>query len=285
MMENYPRMVKPGHKPFDPVQLAYWTERIVCRREDNDHMRKYDSIHVAGVYRGISTGYAVGCCLRCIFCWSPPSRDFPEKYGRFLSSFQVFSELKRHAEKAGVRKCRLSGCEPTLCRKHLLSLLEYIEDDPYFRIFILETNGILFGVDKDYVRRLTAFSKVYVRVSLKAGTPKKFTEKTGAINDAFELPFRAIEHLLEYEIPFHVASMSLDPRIMDLKERIALASKLISIDPKLIDYLEEEIVDPYKMAIKRLKAAGITLKWPIEELYRPLKELIHNINNLAKKKF
>jgi len=270
-------MVTPGMEPFDPVELARMTERIVCREVSGECERKYDAIYVAGVYGGIATGYAVGCCLRCIFCWSYPSRDFPEKYGKFYAPSKVFDRLKNEAKKHGVKKCRLSSCEPTLCRKHLIALLEHVEDDPYFRIFILETNGILFGHDKDYIRELTRFSKVYVRVSLKAGTPEQFTKKTGAIGEAFWLPFRAIKYLMEYEIPFHVAAMSLDPRIMTRDERLSLVTELAKIDPRLLLTLEEEIIDPYDMTLARLKAAGVELEWPLKRIYTPIRKIMTKI--------
>jgi len=273
-LEEYPRTVVPGFKPFDPVKLARITEQIVCRCQDDECERKYDAIYVAGVYGGIATGYAVGCCLRCVFCWSYPSRDYPERYGRYYSPSEVFQRLKAVAKEAGVRKCRLSSCEPTICRKHLIALLEHVEDDPYFRLFILETNGVLFGEDKSYVAEISRFSKVYVRVSLKAGTPEEFTRKTGAIPEAFDLPFKAIKHLMEYDVPFHVAAMSLDPRIMSTEERAKLFERLASIDFRLLLRLEEEVMDPYRMTKIRLEAAGISVEWPLRRTYVPIREIL-----------
>jgi len=42
-------------------------------------------------------------------------------------------------------------------------------------LFILETNVILLGADRDYVKGLSRFKKVHIRVSLKAGTTEDFT--------------------------------------------------------------------------------------------------------------
>ncbi len=36
-----------------------------------------------------------------------------------------------------------------------------------FKLFILETNGIYFGVDESYVQEVPKFKKVHIRVSLK----------------------------------------------------------------------------------------------------------------------
>lgn len=76
MNKEYPRHVRTGYEPFDPLQLTAWTEGIVCK----DSMRKYTDFYCTGVYGGISTGYVIGCCLRCIFCWV----DFSREYKDFL---------------------------------------------------------------------------------------------------------------------------------------------------------------------------------------------------------
>jgi len=79
------------------------------------------------VYGGISTGYTVGCCLRCVFCWVDFSRDFPEKYGQLYAPEEVFEQLVKNARKRGISKLRISGGEPTLGKEHLLALLELVE--------------------------------------------------------------------------------------------------------------------------------------------------------------
>jgi uncharacterized Fe-S cluster-containing radical SAM superfamily protein len=128
---------------------------------------------------------------RCFYCWSNWSRDFPEKFGKFYSPRQAAQMLFRAAEE-GIRysdhwrklipkinKLRLSGCEPTIGKEHLLNLLEFVKESKY-PLFILETNGIILGNDKDYAKRLSDFKeKLYVRVSIKAATPEGFTLRTG----------------------------------------------------------------------------------------------------------
>jgi len=265
-LREYPRYVTPSSPPFDPVELARETERIVSHH----NQRKYTGFYATGVYGGIATGYSCGCCLRCVFCWVDWSRDFPEQYGQFYSPQEVFTSLSKVACNHGVKKIRVSGAEPTLGKEHLLGLLEFVETST-FDSFILETNGILFGVDRDYVRKISRFNRHHVRVSLKAGTPESFTKKTGAKPDSFELPFNAIRNLLDYGVSFHVAAMSADPRIMDRKERESLTLKLADIDPRLALTLEEEVVDPYKTTLARLEHAGLKLKWPLKEIYAPLR--------------
>jgi len=147
-----------------------------------------------------------------------------------------------------------------LSKSHLLGLLEKVESSP-FRLFILETNGILIGADPDYARQIARFKKVHTRVSLKAGTPEDFTRKTGARPESFELPFRAIVNLMEAGASFHVAAMSADPRIVSRQERHSLLERLESIHPALVRNLEEEVVDPYHCTLERLQHAGVKLTW------------------------
>jgi len=254
--QTYQRYLEPGFIPFDPVELTQQTESIVCR---GDH-RKYTKFICTRMYGGIATGYTCGCCLRCIFCWVHWCRDFPEKYGRFYSPTEVFHQLSRVARKARVFQLRLSGAEPTLGKAHLLGLLERVENSP-FRLFILETNGILLGADPDYAQQIARFKKVHTRVSLKAGTPEAFTRKTGAVGDSFELPFKGIQNLIEAGASFHVAAMSADSRIIDGHEHQSLLDRLALIDPTLVDNLEEEVVSPYHNTLERLKYIGMKMEW------------------------
>lgn len=266
MGTSYQRFLAPGFTPFDPLALANETEKIITRAGPEGLERKYTDIYSAPVYGGIATAYAVGCCLRCIYCWSNWSRDFPEKFGKFYSPKKVAEALARAAV-AGitspgwkrfrgikVNKLRLSGCEPTLAREHLLSVLEHVEKLRY-PVFILETNGILLGSDRDYVKHLAPFrDKLYVRVSLKAATAEGFIQRTGAIGNYCDLPFRALKHLMEERIFSRAAAMT-DPKVMPKEEREILIEKLSQIDPKLAKDLEEEQIDAYETTICRLRAS------------------------------
>ncbi len=263
----YQRFLSPSSNLFDPLKLAKHTEKIITRKGEKGLERKYSDFYSAPVYRGIATGYAVGCCLRCFYCWANWSRDFPELYGEFYSPEKTAQNLFEAAEKGivspgwerfrgiKVERLRLSGCEPTLGKEHLLSLLEYVMPSKY-PLFILETNGILLGEDKDYVRKLAQFSeKLYVRVSFKAATPQGFQERTGAQGKYYDLPFKALETLLDYGIYARAAAMT-DSRVMPQKEREILLQRLDEIDPKsgYFHTLEEEEIDPYDTTVRRIKA-------------------------------
>ena len=222
--EGYTRYLEPGFTPFDPLELAKQTEHIVC----DGNRRK--------------------------------SRDFPEKHGSFKSPEEVFDELSRMAGRKRVDQLRISGSEPTLGKSHLLNLLELVERSP-FRLFILETNGILIGADSEYAQEIARFKKVHARVALKAGTPKAFTKKTGAKPEFFELPFQGIKNLLSAGVSCHIAAMSADSRFMTKEERKSLFNQLEAIHPALVRNLEEEIVTPYPAARERLKYAGVEVDW------------------------
>ncbi len=262
----YQRFLTRGFKPFDPLELARETEKIVTREGEEGLERKYVAFYSAPVYRGIATGYAVGCCLRCIYCWSNWSRDFPEKYGDFYSPREATRRLVdaavegitsrgwRRFKHLKVDKLRVSGCEPTIGKEHLLALLGHVKESGY--PFYLETNGILLGADRNYVKRVAEFSEIlYVRVSFKAATPEGFTSRTGAIGDYYELPFKALRYLLDEGVYARAAAMT-DPRVMPPEERDLLISMLDEID-HAADYrrtLEEEVVDMYETTAMRLRA-------------------------------
>ena len=264
-MKEYPRFFILGSQPFDPLELAKETEKIVTRKGPEGLERKYEDIYCAPVYRGIATGYAVGCYLRCIYCWTNFSRDFPELYGKFHSPKELANTLFRAAEegitrwvgfkKLKVKKLRISGSEPTLGREHLLSVLKFVKDSKY-PLFILETNGILLGADRNYVSQLAEFKeKLYVRVSFKAALPEGFTQRTGALGKFYEFPFKALKYLLDEGFDARAAAMT-DPKTMPQEERKLLIKKLSEIDPEANYHLtlEEESMDAYDTTLCRLKA-------------------------------
>jgi len=250
MKEEYPSFLTRDSKPFDPLLLALQTEDIVGKGKS----RKYTAFYCTGVYGGISTGYTVGCCLRCVFCWVDWSRDFPQQEGEFFSPQQVFSRLILNAKKSGFRKVRISGGEPTLCFEHLASVLDLVNETSL--LFILETNGLVLGKDPEYAKRLKKYWNIHVRVSLKAGSSEGFEKRTGAKGEFYELPFKALEYLKQEGISFHVAAMT-DSRLMPDEERQMILKKLKLIEYR--DYFEEESCDPYQTTVKRLEKAGLKL--------------------------
>lgn len=247
MDETYPSFLTPESNPFDPLELASHTESIVS----SGASRRYTDFYCTGVYGGISTGYTVGCCLRCVFCWVNWSRDFPVKAGNLCSPEEVFHTLLQNARKRGLKKARISGGEPTLCPEHLKAVLELFKETGL--LFILETNGMLLGADPHYTDALKKYRNIHIRVSLKAGTPEGFQRRTGARGEFYLLPFKAVEGLKRSGIPFHVAAMT-DPRLMPQHERTMMLALLKKTGYR--DNVEEERCDPYDSTLKRLEKAG-----------------------------
>jgi uncharacterized Fe-S cluster-containing radical SAM superfamily protein len=231
---------------FNPLELAKQTEKIVCKGE----LRKYYRVSRPGRwYGGIATADCLGCCLRCVFCWSR-QRDFPEKIGSFFSPKEVADKLISCAKKFGYEQLRISGNEPTLGKEHLLKLLELVDKADYK--FILETNGILIGHDKNYSKELSKFDCLHVRVSLKGTNEREFSMLTGAVPQAFNLQLNALKNLLDAGVSCHPAVMlSFSPS----KNFERLKAKLRQIDPSL--EVEEEYVFLYPNVARKLNAAGI----------------------------
>jgi uncharacterized Fe-S cluster-containing radical SAM superfamily protein len=248
-MNDYLGHLEEGFQPYDPIELMRLTEHKVCRED----ARKYTDFYYVGVCDGIFTGYMVGCCLRCVFCWVNLSRDLPDRYGRFYTPAQVAKRLVANARRRRVSKLRIFG-EPTLGKDHLLGVLDRVDGQGF--TFILETNGIPLGHHPDYALALTRYLDIHVRLSLKAGNAAGFEARTGAQGEYWELPFQAIEHLMATDVSFHVAAMT-DPRLMPAEERRNLVYCLDVIGYK--GFFEEERCDPYKIMVRRLRAAGFEL--------------------------
>jgi uncharacterized Fe-S cluster-containing radical SAM superfamily protein len=71
-------------------------EEVVCRGEARRHTNFYST----GVYGGIATGSAVGCCLRCVFWWVDDSRGFPETHGElYTPEKEDLEEMQREIAK------------------------------------------------------------------------------------------------------------------------------------------------------------------------------------------
>jgi uncharacterized Fe-S cluster-containing radical SAM superfamily protein len=170
----------------------------------NQPLRKYYRFRYSSrFYGGIVTGDVVGCNLRCVYCWSQKTAWYPQK-GKWYSAKQVVKALLNLSQKNNCQKIRLSGGEPTLCKEHLLAVLQHIPDQI---VFILETNGILLSENK-YIHDLeTVPTTLYVRVSLKAGR-NLFSTITGSSLDIFEKQMQAIELLLQSKLRFNVAIMA-----------------------------------------------------------------------------
>jgi len=173
----------------------------------------------------------------------------PTKFGELHTPEDVASRLISIATESSLRQVRISGCEPTIGRQHLLRVLEFV---PARFGFVLETNGILIGADKSYAEELGEHSNVHVRVSLKGASEEEFSKLTGAVPDAFSFQLQALRNLLDAGVKVHPACMvsfSTPENIAKLRERLA------EISPSFADFeVEELILYPHvKARLKHLK--------------------------------
>ena len=108
--------VNGSKRLYNPLERAEDTARIVC----SGNRRKYYRFRPARFYGGIGTADCLGCCLRCLFCWSWDKVVNPGRFGTSYSPHQVAGKLTNIAYKRGFRQVRISGNEPTLARDHLV---------------------------------------------------------------------------------------------------------------------------------------------------------------------
>ena len=228
---------------YNPVELSKKTEKVTI----DGSMKKYYRFRPTGFYGGIATADTVGCNLRCKFCWSGNSVWNAKKTGKYYSPTQVAEKLHYIARNKGYSQIRISGGEPTIGRKHLINLLEKINSE---FLFILETNGILLGFDKSYIKELSKFHNLHVRVCLKGCNSEEFQMLTGANEESYRYQLKALENLRDMNISFNIALISIQKdkhQLFDLLNKMDLGKVMI----------EEEEIKLYPQVKKRLAKEGM----------------------------
>ncbi len=243
------------HMALDAIELTRLAERLVL----TGNKRKYYRFRGDRWYGGVATGDVVGCNLRCIFCWSR-SRE-PSAPGRFYTPEEVVQRLASIAERRKYRQVRLSGGEPTLgWWRHTRRTAETILED-YKLHFILETNGILIGLDRRIAKdiaNLAAKGSIEVRVSVKGATPETFEKITLMDKKYWETQIKALEYLVDAGLkpgdevyPAIVMSFDKEHEIESLIKRIA------AIHPALAQNIDPEYVILYPHVRRRLERLGV----------------------------
>jgi uncharacterized Fe-S cluster-containing radical SAM superfamily protein len=223
-----------GYSGSDPLELAEFLREIVSK----DGSRKYYRFRGGRFYGGIAGADCVGCVLDCVYCWSYKPRCNPVTAGKLYAPKHVSEQLLTIAKKKNYNKVRITGNEPTLCKDHLIEVLEYIPEDI---LFILETNGIL--LDEEFANALKPFKDhLHVRVSLKGITEEQFTNVTAMAGKYVQYPFRALEHLTAAKLSCNAAIMQ---ELMEKSNVDILVTKLKAIDIQLAQGLEIESLMMY----------------------------------------
>ncbi|MEW5936923.1 MAG: radical SAM protein [Candidatus Thermoplasmatota archaeon] len=234
---------------YDPVVLARNLEPIVSEGV----RRRYYRFRGARWYGGIATGDVTGCNLRCAFCWAGDDLRENPKAGRLYSPQEAADALVRICRARGYAQVRLSGQEPTIGREHLLALLKSLEGKGL--TFILETNGILLGAEREYAVALRGIRHLHVRVSIKGCSEAEFSALTGACPAGFSLQLKGLEHLIAEGVRCHPSVMV---SFSDRRAFERLRQRLAVISPKLAHEIEIEELILYPLVVRRLKRLGIT---------------------------
>lgn len=224
---------------YNPLELSKKTEEIVLK----NNLKKYYRFRPTGFYGGIATADTVGCNLRCKFCWSGNSVWDANRTGEFYSPKEVAEKLQGIADSKKYHQLRVSGGEPTIGKHHLIDLLETLT--PTY-VFILETNGILLGFDKQYVEDLSSFKHLHVRVCLKGADAEEFCLFTGA-TQGFEYQLKALQNLREHHMNFNIAFVSTHP---EKKQRLFQQLEDMGLQDVMV---EEEEITLYPLVRKRLQ--------------------------------
>ena len=212
--------------------------------------RKYYRFRADRFYGGISTADCMGCNMDCAFCWSYRTRLHPERFGDFFTPEEVAERLVEIARENSFKCVRISGNEPTLCKTHLLDVIEAVEKLNPNLAFILETNGIKLGEDEKYVEELSKYHNLHVRLSFKTGKKGNFERITNRPREWFELQIKAAENLYTKNVSFH-------PAIVENYAESYLIDRLSDISPKIVERIEYESLRIYPHIRKRMVERGL----------------------------
>ena len=234
---------------YDPIALAAATEKVVV----DGNQRKYVQLgRTLRFYGGTTSATEVGCNLRCKFCFSDKPVWKPKQTGRFYTPQQVFDGLATNARKYGHTSISASASEGTLGRQHLHELLELVDESEF--VYILETNGMTLGDDKEFAESLAKYKNLHVRVSIKGCNEDEFHRLTGARASAYELPFKALQHLIDAGVSCN-ACVSVS--FSDAAGIKSVEKKLETMHPGIIKSLELERIKLFPKVRRRIQNEGL----------------------------
>ena len=249
MANQTPRLSTKSMKGYDPIKLTKKMESIVV----DGNKRKYAKLsRPLRFYGGTTSAVEVGCNLRCKFCFSDKPVFRPQSTGKFYTPEEVFKALDKSAKRYGHKLISASASEGTLGRQHLFELLDLVETSDY--VYILETNGMTLGNDKAFAEQLAFYKNLHVRVSIKGTSQDEYHELTDAIPESYELPYRALKHLIDAGVSCNacvMVSFSDDEGIRSVEQ------KLFELHPGLLKSLEKEHITPFPKVTKRLAKNGL----------------------------
>ena len=237
--------------PFQPIQRSYEVEKIVTK----GNLRKYYRFRAAGYYGGIATCDSIGCNFLCAYCWNYERNLNPENFGHFYSPDEVASKLLDIVRRKNFQYMRLTGAEPILGKTsfdHFIQFLELVSSQSKDLLFILETNGLILGYQKEFISNLKNFKNLSIRIAIKAWDEESFTQITGTEKEFFIYPLLALKNLRENRLdawPAVMGDFFDQKRINILKNRI----KDLGIETDI----ETEVLERYPFVLSNLQKRGI----------------------------
>lgn len=153
---------------------------------------------------------------------------------------------------------RFSSAEPILGEQsfeHIYRVLKDVYKANPGLDFILETNGLLLGHGPGFVRRLSQFERLEVRVALKGYDEESFEGISGSERRFFELPIEGLGDMIRNGINAWPAIMyeMFGPEGI---EKINQELKGHEIRP---EELEIEYLEPYPFVLENLKERSISI--------------------------
>lgn len=236
-----------------------WSEAArVAALVERPGARRVLRLAAAGACGDAPTLFLPGCNLACVHCWAGTDRETPGTAGGWMSWSAMRATLRRFRarNRLGVPtdRVRLSGGEPVLSER-FFDLLEGLLRLPG-QVYV-ETNGTWLGRHSGTLARLASLrGRVFLKVSLKAGTAEQFERLTGTSADAWEAAWDCVAGLHRLGIPFDCNALTGAPELFTTAERRALLERLRGIAPELAGRLEEETLTRYPATVRRMAAAA-----------------------------
>lgn len=233
------------------LRLSKYVEEEVCITHNRWVLRRYYRFRSSKNYGGSAVGDVVGCNLRCVYCWCKKVNTKPW-VGSYEPPHNVVEKLLSIARAKGYNVVRLSGGEPTLCFNHLIQVINLFSHQRNEKeVFILETNGLLLGLNEDLSAELKPYSRfLVVRISLKGCTEEDFEKITCLEGSIYSNQIKAVENLSANNIPYIVAvPVSLCSR-QGLSRLLEILSRRIG--EHVLNVLEQEILILYPSVVNSI---------------------------------
>lgn len=240
----------------DILSVTRSIEREVCLERGEQILRRYYRFRSSRHYGGSAVADVIGCNLACAYCWFWKVNSKPW-LGTLEPPMSVVKNLLSIARSRGYKVIRLSGGEPTLCFKHLIQVLDIFSSMRYAdELFILESNGVLLGLYREFIDMLVGYKGfLVVRISLKGCTKEEFEVITGVDGSVYDYQINALRHLASSPLRFLIAipmSFCTKGSFAKLLEQL---SKILG--ELLVEVLEPEVVILYPSTIERLCRKGL----------------------------